>query len=61
MNDIYDDLKLAPLSDLINSAVSEYRRQGRTEFAEGILEGYAISQPDGWKHIAPIWLVDKED
>ncbi len=58
-----EDLQKAPPEDLVEAFLLHIRTHKEGElrkdwFIRGIMAGQTLSQPGGWKHIAPQWLED---
>ena len=54
--DIYTDLKNAPIEDLIGSIRMAYASSESETFFRGVELGVKLAGKDGWEHVAPAWL-----
>jgi len=52
-------LQQATPDELLKAMVQHYERSDdQYDFIAGLKVGFALTQPDGWRHVAPSWLRD---
>ena len=52
--DTYEKLRQSTPEDRLRATVQFYKVN--SAFVAGIKLGFALAQPDGWRHVAPAWL-----
>ncbi len=60
---LVEDLKNASPEDLLGAYLMHLGKHTSVseEFKLGVVAGFMLGQANGWKHIAPQWIVDYRD
>jgi len=57
-SDIYEELKQSTPKERLRAAIWfwEQAADSHADYIAGLETGFALAQPDGWRHVAPAWL-----